>query len=73
MEKAERFDNVDKLREVGLVIGELPPPYHAVVQGLTDHAIETLANVKRRLDAERDYARGQDPDAPDYVTFFVPL
>ena len=66
--------NVDRLREAGFLKGEtLPEPYHAVVEGLSDEEIETLVNVKRRLDEEREFARRSDPDVPDYVDHLVPL
>jgi hypothetical protein len=73
MEKG-RSDNVERLREAGLIKeARFPEPYHAVIDDLSDAEIDVLIKVKRRLDEEREYARESDDDTPDYVDYMVPL
>ena len=68
--------NVDKLRGVGLIRDgqELPEPYEHVVAGLTDHEVDILVAVKKRLDAASEWhgvGVGNPGELPPFTSFMV--
>ena len=44
--------NLDKLTQHGLILQQdLPEPFARLVDGMTEHEVETLVAMKKRLDA----------------------
>jgi hypothetical protein len=67
--------NLDRLEDAGLIMKDLPGPYVAVVEGLTDAEVDILVAVKRRLD-EADATHFGDTEAasgalPRFVSYVV--
>jgi hypothetical protein len=56
---------IDRLRDAGLIRGELPEPYRQVFENLSDEEIGTLVKVKCELDKQQGSLA--------YATFIVPL
>jgi hypothetical protein len=66
-------NNLERLREAGLIHADLPDQHASVVDGLTDDEVEILLSVKRRLD-DADKARGavgEPGELPPFTTFMV--
>jgi hypothetical protein len=68
---AQGKSRVAALRDAGFdVKSPLPDAYEDVIEGLSDHELKTLIDVKRRLD---EAEAKTDPDAGSYREYFVPF
>jgi hypothetical protein len=64
--------NLQKLIDAGVVVGELPRPHEAVVEGLTKQEVEVIIAVKKRLEAADEWADAP-PAAPGEIPHYVSL
>jgi hypothetical protein len=65
-------NTLQKLIDAGVVVGDLPRPHAAVVEGLTRHEVDVIISVKRRLEAADEWAGAEPPtsgEAPHWVSF----
>jgi hypothetical protein len=67
--------NLERLRQVGLIMQDLPTPYQEVVDGLTDDEVEILLSIQKRL-AQADELQGAErpgrpSEPPAYTTYVI--
>lgn len=66
--------NLERLQSEGLILQDLPDPYKAVVDGLTDDEVEILVSIRKRL-AHADQLHGAEPpgpgEPPAFTTFVI--
>ena len=67
--------NLDKLTQHGLILQQdLPDPFARLVDGMTEHEVETLVAMKKRLDAAGAWhgvGQGSPGELPPWTTFMV--
>jgi hypothetical protein len=54
-------DTLQKFIDAGVVVGDLPRPHAAVVEGLTKNEVDVILAVKRRLEAADEWAGAEPP------------
>jgi hypothetical protein len=59
-----------KLRDKGVVIGDLPDAHADVIEGLTDDEVDIIVSVKERLDAA-DKLQAHQPGGPTQWVSFI--
>ena len=62
--------NLQRLQDAGLIMQELPEPYKAVVEGLTDDEVEILVSIQTRL-GHADQIHGVEPAPPGQPPAFT--
>jgi hypothetical protein len=68
----EGNDNLQRLIDAGVVLGDLPRPHATVVEGMTEQEIDVIIAVKSRFEAADEWA-GAEMMAPAEVPHWVSL